>query len=55
MTNEKASMKVVEDDSHKEINVQGFMDFALIRWRNNQVFKLLTKTMFKLVSHTIEI
>ena len=29
------------------------MDFALIRWRNNQVFKLVTKSKSKHFSHTI--
>ena len=49
-------MKDVKDDLRQIlINLQGFMDFALIRWRNNQVFKLLTKTISEIVSHTIEI
>ena len=50
-------MKVIEDDlrqSQKGIHVQSYIDFTLIKWRNNRVFKLLTKTQSEFVSHTIE-
>ena len=39
----------------KKMGGGGGEDFALIRWRYNQVFKLETKDKSKHVSHTIEI
>ena len=40
--------------SHKGIYFQSSMDFAQIRWRNNQIFKLITKAKSEHFSHTTE-
>ena len=41
-------------NSPRGINVQSSVDFALIRWRDKWLFKILTKTKSELVSHAIE-